>query len=79
MENSINQRVINFTAEYVERDPDTINDLTTYESIGIVTNEELVQYMVELEDSFGLIYDPGDETGIIVVGNATEFITKKLG
>ncbi len=79
MENSINQRVINFTADYVSQDPDLINDLTTFDSIGISTQEEIEQYLIELEDSFGLTYEPGDEAGMVVVGNATELIIKKLG
>ncbi len=79
MENSINQQVIDFTAAYTERSPGDINDSTTLVSIGIVTREDAAEYMFELEDSFELIYEKGDENGIETVGDAVAFITNKLG
>jgi hypothetical protein len=36
------------------------------------------QYMLKLEDSFGLPYQTGDEDGIIIVDNAVVFIKKKM-
>ena len=79
MQNNINQQVIDFTADYVGEPPDSINDSTSYSSIGIQSEEDLVQYIVELEQVFGLTYEEGDQVGIVVVGDAVNLIKKKLG
>jgi len=79
MVNNINQQVIDFTAAYTSRPPGDINDSTTLASLGIVSREDRVTYMEDLEDHFGLKYEPGDESGIETVGNAVVFITNKLG
>ncbi len=78
-QNSIDQEVINFTAEYTHTSPEDLNDNTVLASIGIVSDEERVQYMVEVEERFGLIYEPGDQDGIYIIGEVTTFIEKKLG
>ena len=79
MVNNINQQVIDFTAVYTSHSPGDIKDSTTLASIGIVTGDDRAEYMYELEDNFGLTYEPGDENGIETVGNAVVFITNKLG
>ncbi len=79
MPNNINQQVIDFTAEYVGQSPGSIDDSTSYSSIGIQSEEDLIQYIVELEQFFGLPYEAGDQNGIEVVGNAVQLIKKKLG
>lgn len=79
MNNSIDQQVIDFTANYVSMPSSRIHNYTVLADIGIVTQQETITYVMELEESFGLAYDPGDESGIITVGDATELITKKLG
>lgn len=79
MQNSINQQVIDFTAQYVGMSPGEINDSTILADIGIVTKPDLIQYVTELEESFGLTYEPGDENGIGTLGDATALITGKLG
>lgn len=77
--NTIDQQVIDFTAEYVDMKPSEINDQTVLSDIGIITIEEETRYIVELEEYFALQYDPGDQDGIVTVGNATQLIEKKLG
>ncbi len=77
--NPIDQQVIDFTAEYVSMPPEEINNSTVLASIGISTESDLVRYMEELEENFGLIYESGDENGIVTVGDATALIEKKLG
>ncbi len=79
MTNSVNQQVIDFTAAYTGTSPGAINDTTTLVSLGIVTREDTVEYIIELEDSFDLAYEEGDANGIETVGNATALIEKKLG
>ena len=79
MTNSVNQQVIDFTAAYTGTSPGAINDTTTLVSIGIVTREDTVEYIIELEDSFDLAYEEGDANGIETVGNANELIEKKFG
>mgnify|MGYP006360341795 FL=1 len=79
MSNSVNQQVIDFTAAYTGTSPGAINDTTTLVSLGIVTREDTVEYIIELEDSFDLAYEEGDANGIETVGNATALIEKKLG
>jgi acyl carrier protein len=77
--NPVDERVIIFTANYTGYPVDSINDSTVLANIGIVTEADRVQYMMELEESFGLIYQEGDANGIVTVGDATELIEKKLG
>ncbi|NOS83840.1 MAG: hypothetical protein HOP31_01770 [Ignavibacteria bacterium] len=79
MLNSVNQQVIDFTAAYTGTSPGAIDDSTTLVSLGIVTREDCVEYIIELEDSFNLTYEEGDANGIETVGNATALIEKKLG
>jgi acyl carrier protein len=79
MKNSVDQQVIDFTAQYTGTDPGEIYNSTILSSIGIVTEEDVITYLTELEESFGLTYESGDQTGIITVGNAAEMIEKKLG
>ena len=79
MTNSVNQQVIDFTAAYTGTSPGAINDTTTLASLGIVSREDTVEYIIELEDSFDLAYEEGDANGIETVGNATALIEKKLG
>jgi len=78
-QNSIDQEVIDFTAEYTHTKPEDLNDSTVLASIGIVTEEERETYMIETEERFGLIYEPGDQDGIYIIGEVTTFIEKKLG
>lgn len=79
MKNSIDQQVIDFTAQYTGTDPGEVHNSTTLESIGIVTEEDIISYLVELEESFALTYESGDQIGIVTVGNAAAMIEKKLG
>lgn len=79
MSDSINQQVIDFTANYTGYSPESINDTTALSSIGIVTEQDTITYMVELEEFFGLTYEEGDEIGILIVGDAVKLIKKKLG
>lgn len=76
---SIDQQVINFTAVYTGTSPAEINNSTTLSSLGIVSIAEIYLYLTELEDSFGLIFQPSDANGIVTVGNAARMIEKKLG
>ena len=79
MSDSINQQVIDFTADYTGNSPESINDLTTLASLGLMTEQDVIQYIVELEQFFGLSYEQGDEFGILTVGDAVKLIEKKLG
>jgi hypothetical protein len=79
MADSINQQVIDFTAQYTGYSPAAIDDFTPLASIGIVTEQDTVNYVVELEESFGLTYEEGDAIGILIVGDAVRLIKKKLG
>ena len=79
MGDPINQQVIDFTADYTGYAPESINDLTALAAIGIVTEQDTVTYVMELEQFFGLTYEQGDEIGILIVGNAVVLIKKKLG
>ncbi|MBL8016930.1 MAG: hypothetical protein JNK43_06650 [Ignavibacteria bacterium] len=78
-QNSIDQEVIIYTAEYTHTSPEELNDSTVLATIGIVTEEERSAYMEEIEERFGLTYEPGDEDGIYIIGEVTTFIEKKLG
>jgi len=78
MQNSINQKVIDFTATYCGAVPGTIDDSTTLESLGIVSEQDRIEYMMELEDSFNIQYQQGDGTGIVTVGDAVGLIMGKL-
>ncbi len=79
MKNSVDEEVIDFTAEYTHTSPDSINDATELASIGIVTYDDKVAYITNLEDSFNLTYEEGDAVGLVIVGDATLLIEKKLG
>jgi acyl carrier protein len=79
IENSVDQQVIEFTANYVKMPVESIHNSTTLDSIGISSAEDRVEYMTGLEENFGLTYEPGDEEGIYTVGEAAVFIEKKLG
>ena len=79
MTNSIDQQVIDFTAVYTSRPVQESHNSTILTDIGIVTPADLVGYLTELEDSFDLKYEPGDENGIVTVGDAAILIEKKLG
>lgn len=78
-ENSVDQDVIIYTAEYTHTKPEDLNDSTVLATIGIVTAEQRAAYLEEVEERFGLIYEPGDEDGIYIIGEVTTFIEKKLG
>lgn len=79
MTNSIDQQVIDFTAAYTGSSPGAINNSTTLDSLGIVTKQDIVDYVTELEDSFDLMYEEGDANGIATVGDAAALIERKLG
>jgi len=79
MGNPIDQQVIDFTANYTSQSPDSITESTTLDSIGISGIQETIQYTMELEDSFELIYEDGDGNGLVTVGDAAALIKKKLG
>lgn len=76
-ENSIAQQVIDFTAAYTATPPPEITPATTLASIGIVTPQDTVEYMMELEDNFKLTYEQGDADGISTVDDAINLIQKK--
>jgi acyl carrier protein len=78
MQNSINQRVIDFTAGHTGVSSGAIDNSTTLESLGIASEQDTIQYIMELEDNFGLPYDAGDEAGIVTVGDAAALIMNKL-
>jgi acyl carrier protein len=78
MQNSVDQQVIEFTATYTGVSVGDVNNSTTLESIGIITKPDIMEYLTELEDSFGLKYESGDENGIVTVGDAAAMITRKL-
>jgi len=75
---SLDQQVINFVAQYVAQPASAINDSTTFTSLGINTMTDLIQLISECEDNFGLVYQTGDEKGIITVGDLTALIKRKL-
>lgn len=79
MGNSIDQQVIDFTATYTGTSPGEISNSTTLSSLGIVTYPDMVTYIVNLEENFGLVYQEGDANGIVTVGDADKLIEKKLG
>ena len=79
MTNSIDQQVIDFTAVYTSRPVQEIHNSTILTDIGISTPADLITYLIELEDNFDLTYEPGDEAGIVTVGDAAQMIEKKLG
>lgn len=74
----VDQQVIDFTADYTSTDPRDIHNSTTLQSLGIISEDDVIMYIIELEESFGLIYKPGDQNGIVTVGNAAIMIEKKL-
>lgn len=78
MANSVNQQVIDFTTAYTSSPGGSINDLTVLATIGIITYQDTIQYLTQLEDSFDLAYEEGDAVGIVIVGDATRLIEKKL-
>lgn len=77
-DNSVDQQTIEFTANYVKMPVEDIHNYTTLDSIGIVTEQDRVEYMSGLEENFGLTYESGDQDGINNVGEAAIFIEKKL-
>jgi acyl carrier protein len=79
MENTIDQQVIQFTSEYVHMPIQDINDSTVLANIGISSEEDMINYMRELEENFSLTYQDGDQLGIVTVGDASKFIQTKLG
>jgi hypothetical protein len=78
MTQPINEQVIIFTANYTGHSVSEIHDYTTLASIGIITKPETVNYVSELEESFGIQYEQGDANGIVTVGDATLLIESKL-
>ncbi len=78
MQNSIDQQVIDFTANYTGVSVGDVHNYTTLVSLGIITKPDTIKYITELEDSFDLGYEPGDENGIVTVGDAAAMITRKL-
>ena len=77
MGNSIYQRVIDFTANYLNISAGSINSTDTFEALGIPETDMPI-YMTSLEDSFGLIAEPGDANGIVTVDDAVIFIKGKI-
>lgn len=78
MGNSIYQRVIDFTANYLSISPGSVNPSDSYSALGILQSDMII-YMTSLEDSFGLIAEPGDANGIVIVEDAIVFIKNKIG
>jgi acyl carrier protein len=79
MGNPIDQQVIDFTTNYTHSSPGTINETTQLADIGIVTEQDTVTYMMELEDNFSLTYEDSDSAGILSVSDAIDLIKKKMG
>lgn len=75
---SIQQQVIDFTTSYCNNPPQIITISTTLSSLGLTTDDECSNYIMELEDHFGLQYQSGDEKGIVTVGDAANLIENKL-
>ena len=78
MGKSIYQRVIDFTANYLGISPGAISSTDSYAVLGI-PETDMPEYVNQLELSFSLIYNPGDENGIIIVDDAVVFIKDKIG
>jgi acyl carrier protein len=78
MPDIIDQQVIEFTANWCEIPISEVDLTTPFDSIGI-TSGDCPQYLMDLEDSFGLTYKSGDEKGMNVVENAADLIRRKLG
>ena len=78
MTDPVEQQVIDFVATYCDVPPETLSPATTFESLG-VTGEDKVTLIMELEDSFGLTYETGDDKGIYNISQAVDMIRKKLG
>lgn len=72
------QQVIDFTAGYLNRTTDSINISTLLADIGLITEQDTIQYMMELEDNFGLTYENGDSNELVTIGDAISFIQTKL-
>lgn len=78
MQNSVDQQVIEFTATYCGVSVGDVQNSTTLVSLGIITKPDTIDYVLDLEDSFDLGYEAGDENGIVTVGDAAAMITRKL-
>jgi len=78
MGSSIDQQVIDFTATYTGTSPGEISNSTTLASLGIISQPDVVIYIENLEENFGLTYLEGDANGIVTVGDAAHLIEKKL-
>ena len=78
MGKSVYQRVIDFTAAYLSISPSAVSPTDSYSALGI-PGSDMPIYMEQLELSFSLIYNPGDENGIVIVDDAIRFIKNKLG
>ncbi len=77
MPDSIDQQVIDFVTTWCDAPVGSVSLKTTFEDLG-VTGEDRVQLIMELEDSFGLTYETGDDKGIYNVGEASDLIHRKL-
>jgi acyl carrier protein len=75
---SIAQQVIAFIANYTNSIEVSLNSSTTLASLGIVSTQDTVELIMELEDSFGIPYEEGDAEGIVTVGDAIALIQSKL-
>lgn len=79
MGQSIDQQVIDFVANYYGVSSSSISSSTTFSSLGTNTISDLIKMIQKCEDNFGLIYETGDENGIITVGDLIALINRKLG
>jgi acyl carrier protein len=78
VQNNVDQEVINFTAVYTHTSPQSLDNSTILAEIGIITDSDRIKYLVELEERFGLIYEPGDQNGVYTIGDAVKLIESKL-
>ena len=75
---SVAQQVIDFIVNYTNSPEVSLTSSTTLASLGIVSTQDTVELIMELEDSFGLTYEDGDADGIVTVGDAIALIQSKL-
>jgi acyl carrier protein len=78
MPDPISQQVIDYTAVQFNVSPSSITPLTSYTSLG-AAQRDMPGIIMDLEDHFNLIYESGDEIGIVTVGDSIKLIEKKIG
>ena len=70
------ERLINIIAEHVDCEKDTINEGTTFESLGI-DSLDTGEMVMELEEELNVELQLDEK--LLTVGDLLKFIQKKLG